>query len=138
TATFRAAHDGAFAQPAFSHHEPAPRRIAARLVCRSIRGCDARDRHDSGADRRPALSAGGVAGIRGTARYAGVLPGTAGQQRAQLMNVRVRETARLDLEPVVPVTVTNALREVSPDRELARLPLADHVPVLMQHQPGIL
>src|SRR5579862_1034450 len=60
-----------------------------------------------------------------------------GEQRAQARDIPVGELSRLDLEAVVPVSVPQALEQVATDGEAARLPLSDHVTVLVQHQPGV-
>jgi hypothetical protein len=52
--------------------------------------------------------------------------------------MRVSERAGLHFKPVVPVALSHTLSQIAPDRERARLPLLDHVAVLVEHQPGIL
>lgn len=50
----------------------------------------------------------------------------------------VGEFARLDLEPVVPITPPHPLQEIARQGQGSRFPLPEHVAVLVQHQPGIL
>lgn len=59
------------------------------------------------------------------------------KQPPQLRRQAVGERARLDLEAVVPVPVPQPLEPVARERELAGLPLTQHVAVLVQHEPGI-
>ncbi len=59
------------------------------------------------------------------------------KQPPQLRRQAVGERTRLDLEAVVPVSVPQPLEQVARERELAGLPLAQHVAVLVQHEPGI-
>ena len=49
----------------------------------------------------------------------------------------VCERPCLDLEAIVPVTLAQPLHAITRDRELARLPLPEHVSVFVQHEPGI-
>jgi hypothetical protein len=53
------------------------------------------------------------------------------------MCVRVRERTGLYLESIVPVTSAYAFRYVAADRERARFPLFDDMPILVEHQPGV-
>ena len=50
----------------------------------------------------------------------------------------VGKGARLDLEAVVVVAMPQPLQAVARNRQLARLPLLQHVTVFVQQQPGIL
>ena len=43
-----------------------------------------------------------------------------------------------DLEAVIPIAIARAFCQVAPDRELARLPLAYDVEVLVEYQLGII
>jgi hypothetical protein len=53
------------------------------------------------------------------------------------MCVRVRERTGLYLESIVPIAPANTLCEVAADCERAWLPLFDDMPILMEHQPGV-
>jgi len=53
------------------------------------------------------------------------------------MCVRVRKRTGLDFEPIVPITSTNTFRYIAADRERARFPLFDDMPVLVEHQPRV-
>ena len=59
------------------------------------------------------------------------------QHCSQPICVRVRERAGLYLKSIVPVTSANTFRDVAADRECARLPLFDDMPILVEHQPGV-
>lgn len=59
------------------------------------------------------------------------------QYRTQRVQIPVGEGARLDLEAVVPVAVPHPLHAIPRDSQIARLPLFQHVTVLMQHEPEI-
>jgi hypothetical protein len=41
---------------------------------------------------------------------------------------------RFDFEAVIPIALAGTFGQVAPDRELARLPLADDVKVLVKYQ----
>jgi len=53
------------------------------------------------------------------------------------MCLRVRERACLHFESIVPIALANTLRYVAADRERAWLPLFDDMPILVEHQPGV-
>ena len=59
------------------------------------------------------------------------------QHGSQPICVRVRERTGLHFEPVVPIASTNTLRNVATDCERAGLPLFDDMPILVEHQPGV-
>lgn len=59
---------------------------------------------------------------------------TSGPQGVQ---TSVGEGTRLDLETVVPVAMPQRLQAIAHDGQIARLPLSQHMTVLVQHQPGI-
>lgn len=63
-----------------------------------------------------------------------VLTQTSRQQLLQLLSMLRGEAARFDLVAVVPIAATRALDEITPDRQATRLPLAEHVEVLVQHE----
>jgi hypothetical protein len=51
--------------------------------------------------------------------------------------MRIRECARLDLEPIVPVAPAQAFCQIAWCGQSSRLPLFENVAVLVQHQPRI-
>ena len=51
--------------------------------------------------------------------------------------MRVRERTGLHFETIVPVASANTLPYVAADRERAGLPLFDDMPILVEHQPGV-
>jgi hypothetical protein len=53
------------------------------------------------------------------------------------MVVSVSERTSLDLELVIPVATPHTLHQVGADSECPWLPLLDDVPILVEHQPGI-
>ena len=53
------------------------------------------------------------------------------------MCVRVRERTGFHLKAIVPIASANTLRYVAADRERARFPLFDDMPILVEHQPGV-
>lgn len=53
------------------------------------------------------------------------------------MRVCIGECARLDFEPVVPVSPPNAFNRIAAQGERPWFPLPDDVPVLMEHEPRI-
>src|SRR5438876_10318594 len=59
------------------------------------------------------------------------------EQGVEVRDVAVRERARLDLEAVVPVSVSQPFARIASEGEGTRLPLTDDVAVLVQHEPGI-
>jgi hypothetical protein len=56
------------------------------------------------------------------------------QESAQRRGMRCSELARLDLEAVQPIAPLQRFHEVAPDRQPARLPLAQHVKVFVQNE----
>src|SRR5579863_836610 len=60
-----------------------------------------------------------------------------GMRSTQRVQMFVGEGARLDLEAVVPVAVPQPLQKITGEGQITRLPLLQHVTVLMQHEPGI-
>ena len=59
------------------------------------------------------------------------------KHRVQARRVQVSESARLDLEAIVPVSPAYPLHDIASYSERAGLPLFDDVPVLVEHQPRI-
>src|SRR5207302_3082030 len=59
------------------------------------------------------------------------------EQGVEVRDVAVRERARLDLEAVVPVSVSQPFARIASQGEGTRLPLTDDVAVLVQHEPGV-
>ena len=58
--------------------------------------------------------------------------------RPQGVQMPVRERPGLDLEPIAPVAVPQALPAVAREGQSARLPLFEHVTVLVQHEPRVI
>ena len=56
------------------------------------------------------------------------------QQAAQHRGMRCSELARLDLEAIQPIASLQGFYEVTPDRQPARLPLAQHMKILVQNE----
>ena len=63
--------------------------------------------------------------------------GRCGQSRFQPLAVSDRELARFDLEAIVPIPSAQTLQEISPGRQPPRLPLFEHVAVLVKHERGV-
>jgi hypothetical protein len=59
------------------------------------------------------------------------------QHYSQPMRVRVRERTGLHFESIVPIPSTHTLGHVAADRERPWLPLFDDMPILVEHQPGV-
>ena len=56
------------------------------------------------------------------------------EQPAQHRGMRCSELARLDLEAIQPIASLQRFHEVAPDRQPARLPLPQHVKILVQNE----
>src|SRR5579862_8585923 len=54
------------------------------------------------------------------------------------MEMSIGKRPRLDLEAIVPIAAPQALEAIAAERQVAGLPLPEHVAVLVQHEPGIL
>lgn len=60
------------------------------------------------------------------------------EHRPQAERVRVRKLASFYFKPVIPVASSHALGDITAKGQSAGLPLPHDVPVLVQHQPGVL
>src|SRR5262249_9136995 len=111
-------------------HEPAARRAATLGLHRAERGRDTRARRVACVHRRTALSARGLARL--------TRAGAARQQRTEAVEVVGGELARFDLEAIVPIAFPQPLSDVAGGGQQARLPLLQHMAVLVKHQRGVL
>lgn len=54
------------------------------------------------------------------------------------MQIRIGKLSRFDFEAIVLIATPQALQHISGNRQGPRLPLFEHVAILVQHEPGIL